>query len=399
MLTAHALGSVPAQRTAASAEGVSDAARTASAEGVSDAARAAAADSRAMEEGRTLTPRVAAALTAAGFPRHFVPRRFGGEAGSFSALLASGTRLAQASASAAWCATLYAAHGRLAAYLPEDGQRDLWADSPDVRIAAAVVPPQGRARIEGDHWRLTGRWAYASGVDHADWVLLAAWTGDTEPREHRVFAVPRGAVVVDDTWRSLGLRGTGSNTVTARDVLVPVHRTFTVADLAHGRPDGARCHNVPPSMVASLLFAVPALGAALGALDDWQAATAAKRRADGTRAHRTPRAQEAAARSSAEVAAARHLLEAAARRADHAPVTALAAAENQRDTCAAVTLCADAVDRLFKTTGAGGLAEHDPVQQRWRDVTAVAAHAALDFDRAASAYAEASCAASGEDLR
>ncbi|MYV69432.1 oxidoreductase, partial [Streptomyces sp. SID2131] len=92
-------------------------------------------------------------------------------------------------------------------------------------------------------------------------------------------------------------------------------------------------------------------------------------------------------------------LEAAARRADHAPVTALAAAENQRDTCAAVTLCADAVDRLFKTTGAGGLAEHDPVQQRWRDVTAVAAHAALDFDRAASAYAEASCAASGEDLR
>ncbi|MYV71531.1 oxidoreductase, partial [Streptomyces sp. SID2131] len=214
---------------------------------------------------------MAAALTAAGFPRHFVPRRFGGEAGSFSALLASGTRLAQASASAAWCATLYAAHGRLAAYLPEDGQRDLWADSPDVRIAAAVVPPQGRARIEGDHWRLTGRWTYASGVDHADWVLLAAWTGDTEPREHRVFAVPRGAVVVDDTWRSLGLRGTGSNTVTARDVLVPVHRTFTVADLAHGRPDGARCHNVPPSMVASLLFAVPALGAALGALDDWQA--------------------------------------------------------------------------------------------------------------------------------
>ena len=93
---------------------------------------------------------------------------------------------------------------------------------------------------------------------------------------------------------------------------------------------------MPYPMVAALLFAVPALGASRAALREWIAIIAGKERADGRVMGDTSKAQLAPARSSADIEAARHLLEASARWADHAPVTALSVAENQRDATAAV---------------------------------------------------------------
>ncbi|MFB7501941.1 acyl-CoA dehydrogenase family protein [Streptomyces broussonetiae] len=353
------------------------------------ALEAARRDAVAVEERRALTPPLARALAEAGFPRHFVARRWGGTAGTFTALLRTGARLAEADGAAAWCAVLYAAHGRLASYLPHAGQRELWRSGPDVRIAASVVPPQGTAVEAPGGWRLSGRWGYASGVDHAHWVLLAALTGTGTERHHRIFAVPRAEVGVSDTWRSMGLRGTGSNTVTAEDVFVPAHRTMTLEDLLRPMDDAARCHRVPYPMVAGLLFAIPALGAARAAVREWARTVAPKRRPGGRTVGETASGRQAFARSAADIEAAGHLLLTAARRADEVPVSPLAVAENQRDAVVAVDLCRQAATRLFQTAGAAGLADTDRLQRCWRDVLAVAGHATLDPETAATAYAEA----------
>ncbi|MGA5128311.1 acyl-CoA dehydrogenase family protein [Streptomyces olivoreticuli] len=346
-------------------------------------------DARLAEDQRRLTPDTADAVRAAGFARHFVPRRWGGHEGTFTDFLAATASVAGACASAAWCAALYAAHGRLASYLPEQGQQDLWGAGPDVRIAASVVPPQGEATPHPGGWHLSGRWAYASGVDHADWILLASWTDGPAGREHRIFAVPRDEVTVLDTWRPLGLRGTGSNTATADHLFVPAHRTFALGELLAPRPGAARCHAVPFPMVAALQFAAPLLGAAESAHTLWVAATAGRERADGRAAARTPAARHLVAESSAKLKAARLLLTDVAQRADGAVVTPEAVAECRRDAAMAAALCAQAVDRLFHAGGASALADGNPLQQKWRDVTAAAAHATLDFDTAAAAYADA----------
>ncbi|MER7912639.1 acyl-CoA dehydrogenase family protein, partial [Streptomyces sp. NPDC096068] len=94
-----------------------------------------------VEEERRLTAEIAGALSRAGFARHFVPERWGGGAGTFGHLLDASAELAETCASTAWCATLFAAHGRLAAYLPEEGRRDLWGASPDVRVAQGERGP------------------------------------------------------------------------------------------------------------------------------------------------------------------------------------------------------------------------------------------------------------------
>lgn len=346
-----------------------------------DLAATARRDAPRAEEWRRLTPDVAAAISAAGFPRHFVPRRWGGAAGEFAALVAGASAVAEACGSAGWCAALYAAHGRLAAYLPAEGQYEIWGPGPDVRIAAAVVPPQGTASAYDGGWLLDGEWRPASGVDHADWVLLASWThGETGP-EHRIFAVPRTELSVVDTWHSSGLRGTGSNTVTADGVRVPDHRSFTLGTLLRPQTDAARCHTVPYPMVAALIFAAPLLGIARGALRAWTA-----ERIDAPSPH--PATHTVLAQTSAQIHSAGLLLGSAAERADHAEITPLAVAESRRDAVTAAALCREAVDTLFRASGMRAQSPDSALQRAWRDVTAAAGHGALDTDAAAQAYAE-----------
>ncbi|MFE7603319.1 acyl-CoA dehydrogenase family protein [Streptomyces sp. NPDC057494] len=450
----------------------------------------AAAARHAEEAERTgrLHPEVVAAMTAAGLARHFVPRRWGGTAGGFAELLGTVAGIGTACASTAWCAVLLASHGRLAAHLPAEGQRDLWGDSPDVRVAAAIVPPAGRlVRVPGG-WRVSGEWAFASGVEHADWVLLASLdhSGGGAPA-YRVLAVPRERVGVRETWDAVGLRATGSHTVTADGVFVPERRTFVREALVAGvaDADAAPCHRVPYQLVAALLFAAPALGAARGALDAWTRLVGPRRLPDGRPLAEDPTVQQTLARCSAEMEAARLLLEAAAARADgaapalaatgradrpaqggagrpaghlagaahgggpasggaggprsggaggsavhqsdaaraegsalggagrqvvaradgSAPVRAdglaplspddgpapsspvVAAALNQRDVAVAVDLLTGAVERLMRTGGARGIQAGGGLERAWRDIHAIAAHAALQPGPAAAAYA------------
>ncbi|MCZ0997898.1 acyl-CoA dehydrogenase family protein [Streptomyces mirabilis] len=356
--------------------------------------RHAQRDAALIENRRQLTDTLAEAITEAGFARHFVPRRWGGPAGDFTSLLHASANVAEACASTAWCATLYAAHARLAAYLPEQAQHDLWADTPDVRIAASVMPPQGAASNAQNGWTLSGTWSFASGIAHAEWVLLASWTPPAipseqpgKPREHRIFAVPRAHLTTIDTWHTLGLRGTGSNAVQADDVHVPAHRSMLLTDLIPPQAEGAPCHTVPFSMVAGLQFAAPILGAARGALQTWISSMSERQKTDGQEV--PPKFQQVLARSSGEIQAAQLLLEQAAHHADDKAPTPLNIAENQRNTALAAEWCVAAVDRLFRAQGVRAQADGDPVQRHWRDITAAAGHATLGFERAATAHAQA----------
>ncbi|MER7705950.1 oxidoreductase [Kitasatospora sp. NPDC097605] len=353
---------------------------------VTELAGLARRDAARAEAGRRLTEEVADGIRRAHFPRHFVPRRWGGTAGEFGALVTAVARLAESCAGAAWCAALYASHGRLAAYLPPEGQRELWGEGPDVRIAASVVPPQGRAERRGDGWKLDGEWRLASGADHAEWILLAAWTGSDAAPEHRVFAVPRAELTVLDTWHSAGLRASGSTSVTAEAVRVPGHRTLVLETLLAPQEGGARCHTVPYPMVAALVFAAPLLGIARAALREW---TAGARSAPVPH----PAAHTVLAGASARIRMAGLLLDSAAGRADRGEPTALAVAENRRDATTAAVLCREAVDMLFLAAGTGAQDPASVLQRAWRDAAAVAVHRTLDADAAARAYAQTVLAA------
>lgn len=363
------------------------------------AALAAGRAAPAADRDRRLAPEVVTALQKAGFARHFVPRRWGGREGGFADLINATALIAGQCPSAAWCGMLWAAHGRFAARLPEEGQRELWGRGPDTLIAAALAPPTATARPVPGGRLLDGRWDCVSGVDFSPWILLAALSDHTPAASGApvtapahgvawVLAVPRSEVTVRDTWRSTGLRGTGSNSVEAHGVFVPDRRACPLGDVlaAVAEPGASPSRRAPAHLAGGPMFCAPALGAARLALRSWTrwAATppAGRQAALGDAA-----VQRVLARSAAEIDAVALLLERAGAGADAEPAAPRVEAVNRRDAAVAAELLVEAVERLFRTGGVHARDDTSEVQRAWRDTHTVAAHGALRLDASAGAYA------------
>ncbi|MFI7386448.1 acyl-CoA dehydrogenase family protein [Streptomyces sp. NPDC049813] len=357
-----------------------------------DTALLARADAPRADAEQRLAPATVEALGRSGLPAHFVPARWGGGDATFTRLLEEVSLLAEHCPSTAWCGALFAAHGRFCAYLPEAGQRAIWRDTPHTRIAAAIAPPAGTARAGADGWTLSGTWRPVSAVSHVQWVLLAAPVTDPAGAAGsavRVFAVPAGRLVVEESWDAVGLRATAGHTVHARAVHVPAHLTFDLAEMLAGRagPGRSRTHAAPAQLAGGLMFCATAYGAARRALHLWTqwATTPAKTGAVRTTA---PAVATTLATASARIEAAGLLLERAAHRADTEPVTGSLVATNQRDAAVAAQMLADAVGELVRG-GSHMLDARGELQRMWRDVHTVAAHAVLRVEATATAFAAA----------
>lgn len=174
-----------------------------------------------------------------------------------------------ADASAGWCAAIGSGS------IGTPGISDAVAREilkPGIAICG-IGSPSGRAiPVEGGY-RVTGRWAYASGCQNSEWIFLGniVFDGDkprTSPSgapDFRLAVVPTTDIEVLDTWHVLGLRGTGSHDVVANDLFVPEERTAAVSlDGSGGGTPGA----IPMFTLFGLALAPVALGAARRAIDE-----------------------------------------------------------------------------------------------------------------------------------
>jgi acyl-CoA dehydrogenase len=84
-------------------------------------------------------------------------------------------------------------------------------------------PTATAERIDGG-WRINGQKIFASGVPGGDlFMTQAVYVDPKADRTTMHFALPIGDMGVEpqDTWRALGMRGTGSHHVLLKDVVVP----------------------------------------------------------------------------------------------------------------------------------------------------------------------------------
>jgi alkylation response protein AidB-like acyl-CoA dehydrogenase len=353
--------------------------------GVEEVAMAAERHAGAADATRRLAPEVVEGLRAAGFARYFVGSAWGGTEGTFAGLTRSVMSLGEACPSTAWIASLAAYSARFAAHLPLEGHHELWGESPDVFVVTGLVP-NGQAVPVAGGWRLTGRWSYVSGVEFAGWALLCApvagddGAGDSSagdgPPELRFFAIARDRFEILETWDSVGVRATGSHTVTVTDQFIPSHLSYPRTEMISGQNSvsTALCHNVPFQAVGALTFIAPIVGAANGALRAAAALLADKRR--------TLCMDVEIVRSSGRVDVSRHLVEQNAHVIDTAEFTPAAMARNQRNGSFAAEQSTEAVNGLMRAAGTGGLSEASALQRFWRDVVGMASHVALRYESA-----------------
>ncbi len=99
-----------------------------------------------------------------------------------------------------------------------------------IPLLAGQGAPLGRADVEGNGYRLSGNWSYASGLLHSEWIHTGAIVHRngspridrrTQTPEARIFIVPVGQAELKSNWDVLGLRSTGSIDYSIRDIFVP----------------------------------------------------------------------------------------------------------------------------------------------------------------------------------
>ena len=188
-------------------------------------------------------------LEETGLFRLMVPRRWGGLELDLDAFLDVGLLLGEADASLAWVACFCIEHNWMLCQYPESFQRRLYASTSHV-LAPAVISPTGVAQPEDGGFRVSGRWPWGTGVMHASWVIVSAFTSvepgaAPSPANLRFLALPIADVKVEDTWWVDGMVGTGSNDIVIDGAFVPVERTVAIPDLLEGRGEGARLHASP----------------------------------------------------------------------------------------------------------------------------------------------------------
>jgi alkylation response protein AidB-like acyl-CoA dehydrogenase len=202
---------------------------------------------------------------ASGFADLLKPARFGGRQAEFPAILDPVRRMAHGCASSAWTIGFYALHNWMLALFGEQAQEEAYSARPF--LAPAPLAPTGRGLPSGDGIRLSGRWSWATGVMHGNWIMVGALCGPDDAIYPALALLPIEDVRIEDVWHTDGMRATGSNDVVITDAYVPQHRLVNVVDIYSGTAPGAGLHDAdtyrwPMVPALSLLAAMPALGSA-----------------------------------------------------------------------------------------------------------------------------------------
>jgi alkylation response protein AidB-like acyl-CoA dehydrogenase len=213
---------------------------------------------------------------------------------------------------------------------------------------------------------------------------------DGDAPEIRLHLVPSSEIRIEQTWNTIGMRGTGSNTVITEDVFVPEHRTLTWDALREGGSpsnEGSIEPYLPLAAYAPVGFVAPMIGAVQGAIAWFTEWTRARTAGNGTHVRDFSSVRIRLGRAAATIYAADVTVRAALARAKAPEGLSLAdRAQTMRDCAWVAEQCVQTIDTLIEMSGTAGFSEDNPLQQTWRDVHFAAKHLALNpenvFDHA-----------------
>ncbi len=348
---------------------------------------------------RSIPPESIDDLRRAGLFRTLQPAVMGGhELPLDEAVLITAT-VAEGCGSTGWIQGIYSDHCATLGMFDGQAQKDVWGASPDSLISSGFQPVGKAARVDGGY-RLSGRWPFSSGCDHADWALVRSFVPApvaTEPAELYMFLVPKADYTLIDNWHVMGMSGTGSKDFELKgEVFVPGHRALSDKALRDGTGPGSQfnggaLYRLPRHATVPFSLAAPLLGIAERALQAFVQVMREKASGDRRAVHEGA-IQMRVASSAADIDAARALMlrdcrEAMERVEQGRTLSLEERARNRRDIAYVAHRCTRALDRLFAAAGARSIFLDGEAQRLLRDIHAAGQHMALNWDVHASNYA------------
>ena len=337
-----------------------------------------------IDAARELPREVFTALADAGMFHIGIPRSLGGAELDLPTWALVMEELGKADASTAWAVNQGANFGTISARMPPEIARAIWIDTPR-SVVSNSPSPTGKAVVVDGGYRVSAKQGFSTGCRHASWIAAHAQVIENgavrqlngKP-EARYLFVPVAQAELLDTWRTRGMRGTGTHHFEVKDVFVPAERSV----LAVGAPliePGPR-YKIPFGLSFAPGDAMVALAVARSCLDVFGDMAGAK----------TPRfmpgllreqahTQFAVGQAEANVRSGRaFLVEALDELWDEVTSKGVASVDKRAVLRVAAThairLAAQAVDSLYNTAGATAIFEGNLMQRHFQDIHVITQH-------------------------
>ncbi|MXW74286.1 MAG: hypothetical protein F4X96_07685 [Gammaproteobacteria bacterium] len=221
---------------------------------------------------RTLPGDMMDVVREAGLLHAFVPERYGGYNLNWGPQIAAGRAVARGCASTAWLVSVVGSHAGYVGRMSEAAQDDVWGGGEGVLICTGAVPIGVEVRRAAGGFRVSGQWAFCSGVDHSAWALLRGTPVGEEDGPQHYMLFPSDEFSIVDDWFVSGMRATGSKSVRLEDAFVPEYRTLPLPELFAMHPPGSKVSKGPVYSYSFRAYAGsalmgPIIGAAEAAFD------------------------------------------------------------------------------------------------------------------------------------
>ncbi len=315
-------------------------------------------------------------------------RTYGGFEGGARMLLDVTSTIGQYCTNSAWISVISSVSSMLPYRFPQSAYERIFAAGKPVRMASVIVTPGSTAVRDGDGYRITGEWPFGSNILNSEWAI-----GVVQIKEDGTAAPELGYAIlhkdqytIKDTWYTIGMRGTGSNTFVAKDQYVPADQVARARVILgpgfEAAPDSHFLQRLTPiSMFPTVIISGP-LGGAKAALD-LLVEGSAKRPVTYSR-YQPQNTSGAFAQGlgavKAKIDTAEMCLQRAADAIDTAaqgatPLSLQARAQVRNDCAHATHNLADAMNDIAWLHGTALFAEANPLGRLWRDVNTGVRHA------------------------
>ena len=338
---------------------------------------AAAADE--LERTRRIPPALLSTLHDARLFRLLLPRSVGGEEVTPGVYFATVEAVAKADASIAWNIFVGNSSALVGAYIEADTARAIWIDP--CTIVSWGPPNQSRARAVPGGYRMSGRWDFASGCRAATWMGAHGLVEEADGKlrlnrfgrpAQRILLCPAGQATLLDTWHTIGLRGTASDSYTFEDVFIP-EAYSSQRDDPEGRRETGPLYSFTHAGLYAVGVAGVAMGIARGMLDALIDLAQAKTPRTLARMADSPTVQADVARNEARLGSARaYLLEIAgdlyASASESAPMGIPDRARVRLACTNAIHAAIEVADFTYKSAGVDSIFPGSPFERRFRDM-------------------------------
>lgn len=332
-----------------------------------------------IERTRRIPPALLSELHAARLFRLLLPRSVGGEEVTPGVYLAAVEEVAKADASVAWNLFVGNSSVLVGAYMERDVAREIFAD-PHTVISWGP-PSEHRARAVPGGYRISGRWDFASGCRAANWMGAHAFVEEPDGKlrlnrhgrpTQRILLCRVAEAKLHDTWNTIGLRGTASDSYSFDDVFIPEAYSSQREDPELRRETGPLY-----SFTHAGLYAVGVAGVALGIaramLDALIDLATTKVPRNLARMADSPTVQADVARYEARLGSSRaYLLDIVGTLYDAAteaaPMGIPGRARVRLGTTNAIHAAIETADYVYKAAGVDAIFPGSPFERRFRDM-------------------------------